>query len=70
MEVDVNFDAPASKHFTIVSSTGSKLIQNRVFRRLLEIEEQAGDSSNRKHTELGPENYTFPSPASRAQTMC
>jgi len=42
-----------------VSATGSKLIQNRVFHRLLESEEQAGDASNRKHTELGPENYTF-----------
>jgi hypothetical protein len=59
MEVDVNFDAPASKRFTIVSTTGSKLIQNRVFHRLLESEEQAGDQSNRKHTELGPDNYTF-----------
>jgi hypothetical protein len=59
MEVDVNYDAPASKHFTIVSSTGSKLIQTRVFHRLLETEEQAGDASNRKQTELGSENYTF-----------
>jgi hypothetical protein len=59
MEVEVNFDAPATKQFTIVSSTGSKLILNRVFHRLLESEEQAGDLSNRKHTELGPDNYTF-----------
>jgi hypothetical protein len=59
MEVEVNYDAPASKHFTIVSSTGSKLIQTRVFHRLLESEEQAGDASNRKQTELGSENYTF-----------
>jgi hypothetical protein len=59
MEVEVNFDAPASKQFTIVSATGSKLIQNRVFHRLLESEQQAGDSSNRKNTELGPDNYSF-----------
>ena len=59
MEVEVNFDAPATKRFTIVNATGSKLIQNRVFHRLLESEEQAGDSSNQKHTELGPDNYTF-----------
>jgi hypothetical protein len=59
MEVEVNFDAPASKRFTVVSATGSKLIQSRVFHRLLESEEQAGDSSNRKNTELGPDNYTF-----------
>jgi hypothetical protein len=59
MEVEVNFDAPASKRFTVLNSSGSKLIQNRVFHRLLESEEQAGDSSNRQHTELGPANYTF-----------
>jgi hypothetical protein len=59
MEVEVNFDAPASKQFTIVSTTGSKLIQSRVFHRLLESEQQAGDSSNRQHTELGPGNYNF-----------
>jgi hypothetical protein len=59
MDVEVYFDAPASKHFTIVNATGSKLIQSRVFHRLLESEEQAGDASNRKHTELGPDNYTF-----------
>jgi hypothetical protein len=59
MEVEVNFDAPASKRFTVISSTGSKLILNRVFHRLLESEQQAGDLSNRKHTELGPDNYTF-----------
>jgi hypothetical protein len=59
MEVEVNFDAPATKRFTIVSATGSKTIQNRVFHRLLESEQQAGDSDNRKHTELRPENYTL-----------
>jgi hypothetical protein len=59
MEVEVNYDAPASKHFTIVSTTGSKLIQTRVFQRLLDTEEQAGDASNRKQTELGTENYTI-----------
>ena len=59
MDVEVNFDAPATKHFTIVSTTGSKMIQNRVFHRLLESEEQAGDANNRTHTQLGPDNYTF-----------
>jgi hypothetical protein len=59
MDVEVNYDAPASKHFTIVSASGSKLIQTRVFHRLLESEEQAADASNRKNTELGPANYTF-----------
>jgi hypothetical protein len=43
----------------VVSESGSKLIQNRVFHRLLESEEQAGDSSNRKHSELSADNYDF-----------
>lgn len=59
MQVQVDFDAPASKHFTVVNETGSKLIQSKVFRRLLESEEQAGDQENRTHTELGPDNYNF-----------
>ena len=59
MEVEVHFDAPGSKRFTVLSATGSKLIQSRVFHRLLESEQQAGDSSNRSHTELGPDNYNF-----------
>lgn len=59
MEVEVNFDAPGSKRFTVVSTTGSKMIESRVFHRLLESEAQAGDPSNRSHTELGPDNYAF-----------
>jgi hypothetical protein len=57
MEVEVNFDAPGSKRFTVVSATGSKMIENRVFHRLLESEEQA--AGNRAHTDLGPDNYSF-----------
>jgi hypothetical protein len=59
MDVEVNFDAPSSKQFTIVNATGPKVIVNRVFRRLLESEQQAGDSSNRTNSELSPDNYHF-----------
>ena len=59
MEVEVNFDAPGSKKFTILDASGPKLIQTRVFHRLLESEQQAFDSSNRSHTEIGPDNYAF-----------
>ena len=59
MVVNVTFDAPGPKRFTVVSSTGSKLIESRVFARLLETEQQAGNSSNRASTELGPDNYRF-----------
>src|ERR1700761_1329289 len=59
MEVSVDFDAPSSKQYTVVSSMGPKVIENRVMRRLLESEVQACDSSNRANSELGPENYNF-----------
>jgi hypothetical protein len=59
MEVEVNFDAPASKRFTVISASGPKAIQNRVFHKLLEGEqEQVGDGS-RKNSDLSPENYNF-----------
>ena len=57
MEVAVNFDAPASKRFTVLSVTGPKMIETRVFHRLLESEEQA--VGNRAHSDLGPDNYSF-----------
>ena len=59
MQVDVTFDAPGSRRFTVVSATGSRLLQSRVFARLLESEQQAGDSTNRAHTELAANNYRF-----------
>ena len=59
MVVNVDFDAPGIKRFTVVSTTGSKLIESRVFTRLLESEQQAGDSSNRSRTKLDPGNYAF-----------
>jgi hypothetical protein len=61
MEVNASFDAPASKRFTVTSETGSKLILNRVFRRLLESEQEATDESNAKRTALTTANYTFSS---------
>ncbi len=61
MEVEVNFDAPASKRFTIVSSTGSKLILNRVFHRLLESEAAGRELEQPKaHRARSGQLYLFP----------
>src|ERR1700722_4205437 len=38
MTVVATYDRPASKQFKVVSQSGSKLIQDRVFKRLLESE--------------------------------
>jgi hypothetical protein len=59
MQVQVQYDAPSTKRFTVISSTGPNMLQNRVFQRLLEGEQQAGDASNKSHSELGPDNYAF-----------
>jgi len=57
--VDVKYEAPASKDFTVVSETGSHLIINRVFKRLLESEKEATDEKNQARTALDDTNYEF-----------
>jgi hypothetical protein len=59
MVVHVIFAAPNSKTFTVVSQSGSKLIIERVFKRLLESEQEAANEENRRHTALSTENYEF-----------
>lgn len=59
MVVDVTFEPPGTKTFTIRSQTGSKLIIDRVFKKLLESEKEAADPENQKRTALNRENYDF-----------
>jgi outer membrane lipoprotein-sorting protein len=59
MVVDVTYRAPNTKEFRIVSQTGSKLIIDRVFKKLLESEQEAANDENRQHTALTTENYDF-----------
>jgi hypothetical protein len=57
MVVDATYDAPSTKRFQIVSSTGPKVLVNRVLKRLLESEKEAAKNPGR--TALTPANYTF-----------
>jgi len=59
MVVSMSYQAPGIKKFNIVSQTGSKFIVNRVLKKLLESEQNAGDEENRKRTALTRENYDF-----------
>jgi hypothetical protein len=60
MQVKVSYAAPGTKEFTIESESGSKLILNRVFHRLLESEKESGsDEANRTAVALAPSNYRF-----------
>lgn len=59
MEVVAHYQAPQRKSFDVISDNGSKLMQNRVFAKLLEVEREAADAENQRQTALSTENYTF-----------
>jgi hypothetical protein len=59
MVTSVVYQAPESKEFTVVSQNGSKLIIDRVLRKLLESEQEAMRAENRTRTALNTDNYTF-----------
>ncbi|WP_260704266.1 LolA-like protein [Edaphobacter flagellatus] len=57
--VHVEYGAQGEKHLTVVSETGSKLICERVLRKMVETEQEASERGNRVQTMLSPENYSF-----------
>ena len=59
MVVAVNFRAPNSKEFNVVSQSGSKFIIDHVFRKLLEGEQEAAKGDNRRESALTRDNYDF-----------
>ena len=59
MVVDMTFDAPDTKHFTIVSQSGEKFLVDRVLKKLLEAEQEASTDENRARVALNSSNYEF-----------
>lgn len=59
MVVNVKFRAPATKEFEIVSATGSKIVIDRVFKKLLQSEKEAFETENQKRIAINQENYEF-----------
>ena len=59
MTVKATYDSPSSKEFTVVSESGSKLILNRVFKKLLEGEKEAAQPAINARTQLNRDNYEF-----------
>lgn len=57
MTVEATFDSPSTKNFRIISQSGSKLIIERVFKRLLESEKEAAEPEIHARTLLNPQNY-------------
>jgi len=59
MVVKVAYQAPARKQFTVISQSGSKFIHDRIFKKLLEGEQEAFQLENQEATALNTDNYAF-----------
>jgi hypothetical protein len=57
MTVAATYDSPSTKSFRVISQTGSKLIVDRVFKRLLESEKEAAEPEMHARTLLNRANY-------------
>lgn len=59
MTVEASYRRPNAKDFKIVSQSGSKVIVEHVFKKLLEGEQEASQPEMKAETELNRENYDF-----------
>jgi len=57
--VHVQYGDQGEKRLTVVSESGSKLICERVLRKMVETEQEASERSSRMQMMLSPENYSF-----------
>jgi len=57
MTVVATYDSPSTKNFKVISQTGSKVIIDRVFKRLLESEKEAAAPEMHARTLLNRDNY-------------
>ena len=59
MVVRAEYEAPNKKVFTIVSESGSGTVRSRVFKKLLEAEQESMREENQERSAIIPENYAF-----------
>ena len=59
MVVRTTYQAPDQKEFTIVSESGSGTVRDRVFKKLIEAEQESMREENQRRSAITPENYTF-----------
>jgi len=59
MVVRANYEAPNKKEFTIVSQSGSGTVRDRVFKKLLEAEQESMEAGNQQSSAITIQNYTF-----------
>jgi outer membrane lipoprotein-sorting protein len=59
MTVDVKYQSPDTKEFSVRSQTGSHLIIDRVFEKLMQSEKEALTTENQSRVALNQTNYRF-----------
>jgi hypothetical protein len=59
MTVRINYQAPDQKEFTILSQSGSGTVRDRVFKTLIEAEQESMQPENQQRSAITRENYTF-----------
>jgi hypothetical protein len=59
LTVRMSFEAPFRKRFTVVEQEGSKIMIDRVLKKLMQSEQEAIDEDNRRSSALTVENYEF-----------
>jgi hypothetical protein len=59
MVVRAEYDAPNKKVFTVVSESGSGTVRGRVFKKLLEAEQESMREEHQERSAITPQNYTF-----------
>ena len=59
MTVQATYDKPSVKEFKVISQSGSKLIQDRVFKKLLDGEKEASQPAISARSQLNRDNYEF-----------
>lgn len=59
MVVDMLYEAPATKSFKIVSQSGPKWMIERIFKGLMQAEQEALSNKNRERVALDRRNYEF-----------
>ena len=58
IEVRAEVNGPEQKRLTVVSESGSKFLCEKVLRRLVESEQEAGSGQNKAQMALSTENYS------------
>ncbi len=58
MVVHAEYRAPGVKHFTVVAESGSKMLCEKVLRKLVEGEEEGSKRASQMQSVLSAENYT------------